>query len=68
MAGVALGVVLVVGAVIAGQQAYAFGVVGLAIGAIGGYILYEKRQRLQQATERGDAGSVADGEEGDTIF
>ncbi|WP_436927526.1 hypothetical protein [Halosimplex amylolyticum] len=66
--GVALGAVLAIGAIIAGQQAYAFGVVGIAIAGIGSYILYDRRQRLQQATEGGDTGPVADSEEGDTIF
>ena len=68
---IVLGLILVGSAVIGGSSLYFFGAIGLVMAASGGYILYDRRQRIQEASERGGT-TAAEGEAGeadeDSIF
>lgn len=58
-----VGVVLVVTSVFAPSELLFFGVVGLLSVAIAGYLLYDKRNRMEEATDGGDDGAVMTGAE-----
>ncbi|MCU4742422.1 hypothetical protein OB955_12335 [Halobacteria archaeon AArc-m2/3/4] len=49
---IALGVLLIGATVLNPDDLLAFGVVGVVAIAIGGFFIYEKRQRLEQASQR----------------
>ncbi|WP_207592660.1 hypothetical protein [Halomontanus rarus] len=49
---IALGVLLIVATVLNPGDLMAFGVIGVLVAAIGGFFIYEKRQRLEQASQR----------------
>jgi len=61
---IVLGVILVGSAILGGSALYVFGAVGLVMAASGGYILYDRRQRIKEAAQRGGATPSA-GEDGD---
>lgn len=49
------GGLLAVGALFDLSQLWFFGAIGLAIAAIGGYLLYDKRRRMIEAAEQAEA-------------
>jgi LPXTG-motif cell wall-anchored protein len=64
-----LGVILVVSAVLGGSDLYFFGAVGVVMAGAGGYLLYDRRQRIQRAAERGGATAGDEEDEGEeSIF
>lgn len=67
LAGLGLGLVLIVAAALSPGQLLAFGVLGLLLAAAGGYLLYDKRQRMQAAVGR-DVDAGESDEEGESIF
>lgn len=71
--GVVLGVLLVIAAIFGGSRLYVFGALGLLLGAASGYLLYDKRRRIQEAASRGgvstsEGEAAEEGEESETIF
>ena len=56
MAAVGLGLVLVAAAALNLSELLVFGLVGVALVAIGGYVLYDKRKRISEATGEAQAG------------
>ena len=65
-----LGALLVGSAILGGSSLYVFGAVGLVMAASGGYILYDRRTRMQEAAERGgaNASGSTDSDDEDSIF
>ncbi|MFB6119955.1 MAG: hypothetical protein ABEJ68_02425 [Halobacteriaceae archaeon] len=59
---IVLGLILVGSAILGGSQLYVFGAVGLVMAASGGYILYDRRQRIQEAAQRGATATTSEGE------
>lgn len=53
---IVLGVLLVAGAAMSISDLMIFGVVGVGIAAIGGYVLYDKRKRISEAAGEAQAG------------
>jgi hypothetical protein len=54
-AGILVGLLLVAAAALNLSELLVFGLVGLALVAVGGYILYDKRQRINEATSEAQA-------------
>lgn len=50
MVAIVLGVLLVIGAALNISELLIFGLVGLALAALGGYVLYDKRKRISEAS------------------
>lgn len=52
--GIGVGLLLIVAAILRPGDLLAFGVLGAVVAAGAGFFLYDKRQRIEQATERNE--------------
>lgn len=51
-AAIVLGIVLVGAAILSPGDLLAFGAIGVVVAAIGGFFIYERRQRMDRASQR----------------